>query len=294
MSGPVSKLPQHTSPLGPPLRGGDVLRAIFLGIALFVGALLLLRQLFATDASAGERINALIGSFAAWTFAWLAAIWFVFVRRRGLSFADLGYTVPDRRWALMGVGAGFGALPLAFIVAALLRPALGSDASQSFQQYFGSGGDFTIFHAMTMLLYGGFLVPLTEELLFRGLLFRWLRQRLDFWPAAFVSAAVLSFGGEVGRFVMLLFAGPATASDFAGTPLDMPVLDFSTAAEFAAVRTRGAADFGRMSFAGRAVVGAGGFNAAIGDFAAASDRPRLIVTCPPPPARSSTIVTLVA
>ncbi len=205
MSGPVSKLPQHTSPLGPPLRGGDVLRAIFLGIALFVGALLLLRQLFATDASAGERINALIGSFAAWTFAWLAAIWFVFVRRRGLSFADLGYTVPDRRWALMGVGAGFGALPLAFIVAALLRPALGSDASQSFQQYFGSGGDFTIFHAMTMLLYGGFLVPLTEELLFRGLLFRWLRQRLDFWPAAFVSAAV--FGIAHGSADKVVIAG---------------------------------------------------------------------------------------
>lgn len=203
MSGPDSKPPQSTAPFGPPLRGADVLRTIFLGIALFVIAFLLLRQLLVSDASSGERVNALIGSFAAWTFAWLAAIWFVFVRGRGMSFADLGYTIADRRWALMGVGAGFGALPLAFIIAALLRPALGSDASQSLDLYFGNSSDFTIFHAFTILLYGGFLVPLTEELLFRGLLFRWLRQRLDFWPAAFVSAAVFGIAhGSVDKAVI--------------------------------------------------------------------------------------------
>jgi hypothetical protein len=212
MSGPIPKLPQSTSPFGPPLHGGDVLRTIFLGIALFVGAFLTLRQLLSGDASSGERINALIGSFAAWTFAWLAAIWFVFVRGRGMSFADLGYTIADRRWALIGVGAGFGALPLAFIVAALLRPALGSDPAPNLQQYFGSGGDFTIFHAMTMLLYGGFLVPLTEELLFRGLVFRWLRQRLDFWPAAFISAAVFGIAhGTADKAVIAGLLGLALA-----------------------------------------------------------------------------------
>ena len=205
MSGPLPRLPQSAAPLGPPLRGGDILRTIFLGIALFVGAFLILRQLTPGDASAGQRINALIGSFAAWTFAWLAAIWIVFVRGRGMRFADLGYTIADRRWALMGVGGGFGALPLAFVVAALLRPVLGTDASQSLQHYFGSGADFTIVHALAILLYGGFLVPLTEELLFRGLLFRWLRQRLDFWPAAFVSAAV--FGVAHGAADKAVIAG---------------------------------------------------------------------------------------
>ncbi|MBL8664956.1 MAG: CPBP family intramembrane metalloprotease [Candidatus Odyssella sp.] len=205
MSGPQPRPPRSAAPLGPPLRGVDVLRAILLGIALFVGAILAVRQMLPDDASTGARINVLIGSFAAWTFAWLAAIWFVFVRGRGLSFADLGYTVPGRRWALIGVGAGFGALPLALLAAALLRPALGSDSLPSLQQYFGSGADFTVFHAMTMLLYGGFLVPLTEELLFRGLLFRWLRQRLDFWPAALVSAAL--FGVAHGTADKAIIAG---------------------------------------------------------------------------------------
>lgn len=205
MSGPVHKLPRASTPLGAPLRGGDILRTIFLGIALFAGAILLLRQLIPGEADSAARINVLIGSFAAWTFAWLAAIWFVFVRGRGMRFADLGYTIADRRWALMGVGTGFGALPVAFVVAALLRPALGSDTMPSLLQYFGSAGQFTIFHALTILLYGGFLVPLSEELLFRGLLFRWLRQRLDFWPAAFVSAAV--FGVAHGTADKAVVAG---------------------------------------------------------------------------------------
>ena len=56
-----------------------------------------------------------------------------------------------------------------------------------------------------MLLYGGFLVPLSEELLFRGLLFRWLRQRLDFWPAALISAA--AFGLAHIRFDQMVVAG---------------------------------------------------------------------------------------
>jgi len=203
VSGPVHKLPQ-TSPLGPPLRGGDILRTIFLGIALLVGAFLLLQLLLPREPGSAAAVNFLIGSFAAWTFAWLAAIWFVFVKARGMSFADLGYTIADRRWALMGVGAGFGALPVAFVVAALLRPVFGSDANQSLQELFG-GGSFTFVHALTMLLYGGFLVPLTEELLFRGLIFRWLRQRLDFWPAAFVSAAI--FGIAHGSADKAVIAG---------------------------------------------------------------------------------------
>ena len=204
MSGPVRRFPQ-TSPLGPPLRGGDVLRTIFLGIALFVAAFLMLRQLIPAREGTAAGINYLIGSFAAWTFAWLAATWFVFVRSRGMRFADLGYTIPDRRWALMGVGAGFGALPVAFVIAALLRPALGADSVPSLQHYFGTGSEFTVFHALTMLLYGGFLVPLTEELLFRGLVFRWLRQRLDFWPAAVVSGAI--FGIAHGSADKAVIAG---------------------------------------------------------------------------------------
>jgi membrane protease YdiL (CAAX protease family) len=209
MSGPLPTPPRTTTPFSPPLHGGDILRTILIGFGLFFATNYVLVQLVA--GAGGGRVNTQIASFAAWTFSWLAAIWFVFVRGRGLSFADLGYTVADRRWALMGIGAGFGALPLAFVLAALLRPALGPDTAPSIQEFTG-GGQFTVFHALVMLLYGGFVVPLTEELFFRGLLFRWLRQRLEFWPAAFVSAAAFGVAhGSVDKAIISGLLGLALA-----------------------------------------------------------------------------------
>jgi CAAX protease family protein len=204
MNGSPPRLPASTSSLGPALRGGDVALAILLGLALFGMAFLVLRTLAAGIVTPGARINYLIASFAAWCFSWFAAIWFVFVRGRGLSFADLGYTVPPRLWAMRAVMFAFGALPIAYALLALLRPVLDVKTGASLQQYFG-GPDFTLIHAAAVLLYGGFLVPLAEELLFRGLIFRWLRQRLDFWPAAVVSAA--AFGLAHIRLDQTIVAG---------------------------------------------------------------------------------------
>jgi membrane protease YdiL (CAAX protease family) len=178
-----------TSPLGPPLQGRDVLRAFLIGIGLFMLGEIVLRQIAAGITTGAERLNYLIAFYALWTFAWLGAIWLVFVRLRGLSFADLGYVVPDPRWAARGIGFGFAALPLAYMIAIVMRPVLGTDGGANVRQLLG-GKDLTVFHAATMLLYGGFLVPITEELLFRGLVFRWLRQRMDFWAAALISAAI--------------------------------------------------------------------------------------------------------
>jgi membrane protease YdiL (CAAX protease family) len=204
MNGSPPRLPASASPFGPALRGRDVARAILLGLALFGAAFLALRELAAGVTTVGERINYLLGYFAAWCFSWLAAIWFVFVRGRGMSFADLGYTIPPRMWAGRGVMFAFAALPIAYGLLALLRPVLDIKSGATLQQYFG-GPDFTLIHAATILLYGGFLVPLAEELLFRGLIFRWLRQRLDFWPAAVISGS--AFGLAHVRFDQMVIAG---------------------------------------------------------------------------------------
>lgn len=206
MSAPIPgpKLPRSTTSLGPPLRGGDLIRTVLIGLALFGAAVLILREVAAGAATAGARMNYMLGFYAAWTFAWLAAIWFVFVRRRGMSFADLGYVVPTPRWAARGCIGGFLALPLAFALYMVLRPVFGTQSSVNLQQYFG-GEDFTPIHAVAVLLYGGFLVPIAEELLFRGLLFRWLRQRFDFGAAAFISAAV--FGVAHARPDQIVIAG---------------------------------------------------------------------------------------
>ena len=204
MPGSTPRVPPTIATLGPPLRGGDILRTLLLGLALFGVAFAVIRETAAGITTPGARINYLLAYFAAWTFSWLAAIWIVFVRGRGLSFADLGYTMPERMWAARGILFAFAALPIAYVLLALLRPVLDVTSSANLQQYFG-GDEFTMVHAVAVLLYGGFLVPLTEELVFRGLLFRWLRQRLAFWPAAFISGA--AFGLAHIRVDQMVIAG---------------------------------------------------------------------------------------
>jgi membrane protease YdiL (CAAX protease family) len=196
-------LPSVTAPLGPPLRGGDVLRVILLGLALLGVTFLIIQEIAADTPKEANRIAYVIAWLAASCLAWFAAIWFVFVRGRGMSLADLGYTVPERRWAMRGLAFGFLSPPLAVTVGLLLRPVFQIETSTSLQQFFNA--DFNVVHAVTLLLYGGFLVPIAEELVFRGLLFRWLRQRFEFWPAAFISSA--AFGLAHLRADQVIVAG---------------------------------------------------------------------------------------
>lgn len=196
--------PSPSAPSGIRIHGRDVLLTAAIGIGLFMLAAAVIQSFDARKMPPEGRLNQLIALYAAWTFAWLGAIWLVFTRRRGLSFADLGYHVPEQKWAVRAVGFGFAALPVAFTLFLLLRPVVGVETAGDLRSVFG-GDAFTGIHAVAILLYAGFLVPIAEELLFRGLLFRWVRQRLDFWPAALITATI--FGLAHQRIDQMIIVG---------------------------------------------------------------------------------------
>lgn len=191
----VSQPPSHGTSPSPHIAGRDLIVTLLAGFGLVFLAAALLRDWASAGLNAGGRINYLIALSAIWTLVWLGLIWFVFVKRRGMSFADLGYCVAPPAWAVRGVGLGFAALPAAFALYLLLRPILGAETSVDLREYFG-GDAFTAVHAVTFLLYAGFLVPITEELLFRGLIFRWLRQHLAFWPSALIASVLFALAHQ--------------------------------------------------------------------------------------------------
>ncbi|MCW5771962.1 MAG: CPBP family intramembrane metalloprotease [Rhodospirillaceae bacterium] len=154
-------------------------------------------------ATPGGRINVVLANYAAWSFAWLGAIWIVLVRRRGIGLPALGYVTPPQRWAMLGILLGFIALLAAFLIFMLLRPVLGDRPEVDLRQVFGD--EFTVVHAVALLLYAGVLVPIAEELVFRALIFRWLRERMDFRPAALVTAGI--FGLMHQRIEQMVIAG---------------------------------------------------------------------------------------
>jgi membrane protease YdiL (CAAX protease family) len=206
MSGPRPGAPRAIvpSPLGPRLDTGDVARTIALGLAAFLFATYVLGEIAGGAIGPAGRINYAIAYYAAWCFAWLGAVWLIFVRRRGASLADLGYVPPQPVWAMRAILAGFIALPAAFTIYMILRPVMGTDDDIDLRQSFG-GPDFSLLQAVTLLLYAGLLVPVAEELVYRGLIFRWLRDRLDFRTSALISAA--AFGLSHRRVEQMVIAG---------------------------------------------------------------------------------------
>jgi membrane protease YdiL (CAAX protease family) len=120
------------------------------------------------------------------------AVWLGLRRPRAEKRLVLGMVPMASPWTRRSILAGL-ALFVAAIGAALLVQAA---ADRSFRgptaEDLGLVGASPVRFAF-LLLMGGYVVPFAEELLFRGVIFRWLLEKLGFAPAALVSAAI--FGG---------------------------------------------------------------------------------------------------
>jgi hypothetical protein len=177
-------------PLGPTLETRDVFRVFGLVVLVMLAAGALLRTFAAPDSSGSSLRNLWIAQNAAWTAAQLGAIWLLLIRGRNRSWASFDFVPVAPRWGGIAILAALGALPLALLLHAVLQQGAGTGTSPVYRRVFAA--DISGIEAGTLLLYMGYLVPLAEEFLFRGVLFAWLRRRYAFGPAAAISAAVFA------------------------------------------------------------------------------------------------------
>lgn len=111
----------------------------------------------------------------------------VAIRWRGLTWPELGLTAFDSRQMVIGILMGILAFFLIQIVWGLMH-ATQEEELQNPQESLlravdsGSGASFLTILLLTTL------VPVVEELGFRGLIYGWLRQRLHIWPSVLVSS----------------------------------------------------------------------------------------------------------
>ena len=118
------------------------------------------------------------------------------VRRRKISWAALGIR-PFRwkwQWLLIGIGLAVLLLPgralLGLLVQWLLEGNLDSLQARS-DLIMGGAAEFSWFGFSTTLLGAGLLVPISEELYFRGLLHTWFWGKTErVWLRVLVSAAI--------------------------------------------------------------------------------------------------------
>ena len=118
----------------------------------------------------------------------LAMLRAVVIRKYGLSWADLGLRPAERHWYRRAVIVAILLLPAVALINGVLIPKLAEEPFRNPQLYAIAPAGFSWSAMLTMLVMAGVVAPFAEELVFRGLLFPWLRARLGVPAATFLSA----------------------------------------------------------------------------------------------------------
>lgn len=154
---------------------------------LFVVAGMLLYSVTVMFGFTGTSILTLPVLFALEAISIVGGIWFGLLRRRGLTWRDIGWLPAQPAWMF---AAGFAAVGFYIVLIAgqVILSQFTGDAN------FGKRPDTvamfppSVTAYLASLLFGAVGVPIAEEFLFRGLLYRWLRDRWGTWAGVFLSA----------------------------------------------------------------------------------------------------------
>jgi len=182
----VFSLPPRLPPLPVlPVRGRDLALLLVAFFAGFFGIAFAAKLVLPDGALTG--LAAVVGLFVAQTFFLLLLVWLLVLRPYRLRLEDIGLRPTYSTWYRLAAAVGLICVPLfsalnlgvqSLFEAPVENPQLRALAPEGF-----SWTSFVI-----MLLLVGVLVPIAEEIVFRGLVFGWLRKHLRFAFAAPLSA----------------------------------------------------------------------------------------------------------
>lgn len=158
--------------------------------SLVVGGLLGAARGGRTDPQPGNETFVLVLTLALILFqalVMLATVRALVLRKYGLAWSDLGFFSVSGFWYRRAVLLGLGIIPLVTIVNAVTTQFM-EEPFQNPQVVALAPAGFSWPAMIGMILMGGIVAPIAEEIAFRGLLFGWLRERAGFAVSAFLSA----------------------------------------------------------------------------------------------------------
>jgi uncharacterized protein len=132
------------------------------------------------------------------------SVYWLGLRRRGQSWAAIGIGSISRRWVLGALGLGLLLTVVTRLVSYSIQAKLGHPNLYPQLDLF-SPSELSWISIIGTILVGGVMVPFAEELFYRGVLYRFMRERWGIWIGALVSAVLfgaahlkLSLGIAVG------------------------------------------------------------------------------------------------
>lgn len=186
------ELPQAT------WRGRDIL--IISAGALFILLVLggLIAWSFSLDPTQLDRAPVILSVLltAVEGIALIGSVAILGLRRRGLDWTAAGIHPVSRNWLVQSLVIAAVITPLSGFIAAAIQMALGQPLENPQLEFLIPEG-FNWFGFIGMLIMGGFVAPFAEELFFRGVLYKWLRDHIGVWPGILLSS--LLFGAMHGE-----------------------------------------------------------------------------------------------
>ncbi len=123
---------------------------------------------------------------------------------RGRSFGDLGFRAPSVPWVLAAIALGVAFIPIRIMLILVISLALGITATEEGDDSFAaspSAEDPYLWLGLAQLLViVVVLAPIVEEIVFRGVLHRWLEKRIGLVVAVLVSSVIFG-AAHLGPFI---------------------------------------------------------------------------------------------
>ena len=187
------------TPTRPIWNGSDVLVISLFSATLLLGGALAFSGLSANEIYGIDRSSLLFTDLMAAleAAALVGGVYLLGMKRKKISWREIGVKEVPNRWLWVAIALAFILIPLIGLIALLIQVILGQPI-QNPQLQSLVPKNFSWQGAAGMLLLGGLAVPFAEELFFRGVLYRWLRDRWGPWPGILLSSLVFGLlHGEI-------------------------------------------------------------------------------------------------
>jgi CAAX protease family protein len=190
--GPASGPPGGPSGGSLPVTGGDLLLLLIINIGAvrLIGAFIgvLVAPAANEDKISGDILLVVtLFLLLLQALVVVASIRVLVVRKYGLTWADLGLVQVKTSWYMRGLILAILLMPAVAMINIVLSRMAG-EPFENPQIYAIAPAGFSWFALIGMLIMGGIVAPIAEEIAFRGVLYPWLRARLGV-PGGMVASA---------------------------------------------------------------------------------------------------------
>lgn len=133
-----------------------------------------------------------------------AGIYLVLILRDRITWPELGVRPAAPTWIAPAILSALGCLAFAGAVSQIFERFYQTSMLDEYLKVLAPDG-LTLAHEIVLILVVGGLVPFAEELLFRGIIYRWLRQRWGTVGSAIGSAFLFALAHANVRMALQIF-----------------------------------------------------------------------------------------